>query len=470
MLTSLHLRNFKGWRDTGLISLKPLTIFFGTNSGGKSSIEQFFLMLKQTVDSTDRKQVLDLGNDKSAVNLGSFDALIHRHDPQNHLSFDIGWHLTQPLKISLPGKRENISGTQLHFTARIDKTERRHESVILDHFSYALSDNSGNLSLQINLNRKPTGKRDYEISSQHYTFRRNPGRAWPLGAPIKFYGFPDEVRSYYQNADFVQDLSLELENLFRSMCYLGPLRTRVDRLYPWTGVEPESVGYAGEQTISALLAAENRRLNYRPNQDKRSLPKVVAEQLQNLGLIHEFKAKPITEGQKLHEVKVKTHAKADWVDLPDVGFGISQVLPVIVQSFYAPPNSILFIEQPELHLHPRAQANLADVLIDALNSRIDGRPRNLQLVIETHSEHFLNRLQRRIAESNTKNHAIHAGQVAAYFAEVMGQESKLTPLELDQYGNIRNWPENFFGDSMGELMAMQKAAAERRSREVPPRQ
>ena len=95
---------------------------------------------------------------------------------------------------------------------------------------------------------------------------------------------------------------------------------------------------------------------------------------------------------------MRTKGSKDWVDLPDVGFGISQVLPVLVQCFYAPPRSIIVIEQPEIHLHPSAQSALADVMIDVINSKENGNDRNIQLIIETHSEHFLRRLQRRIAE------------------------------------------------------------------------
>ena len=463
MLTHLQLKNFKGWRDTGSVPLKPLTILFGTNSGGKSSIEQFFLMLKQTVDSTDRKLVLNPGDDKSAVSLGSFDDFIHRRNPQSRLFFDFGWNLATPLEIT---GSPSVSGDQLRFSAEIGKFGEKQDTVMLNHFCYVLGDHDNPAKVRLKLERKASSNPEYKLTAEGYELKRRLGRKWPLGSPMKFYGFPDEVGTYFQNADFIQDFSLELERLFRSVSYLGPLRSRVDRLYPWTGTEPESVGYAGENTISALLAAKDRKLNYRPSQHKRTLATVVAEQLKNLGIIADFRAQPISPGQKLYEVKVKTHPKSDWVDLPDVGFGISQVLPVIVQSFYAPVNSILFIEQPELHLHPRAQANLADVLIDALNSRHEGQFRNLQLIIETHSEHFLNRLQRRIAEASP-DHAIQSDQVAAYFAEVRGQESTLTPLELDLYGNIINWPEDFFGNSMGELMAMQKAAAERQMNDTP---
>ena len=128
-----------------------------------------------------------------------------------------------------------------------------------------------------------------------------------------------------------------------------------------------------------------------------------------------------------------------------------------------PASSILFIEQPELHLHPRAQAHLADLLIDVLASREDGEPRNIQLIIETHSEHFLNRLQRRIAEADAE-HPISTEQVAAYFAHTTGSESKLEELEFNTDGDILNWPPNFFGDSMGDLFEKSKAAARRRQR------
>ena len=96
-------------------------------------------------------------------------------------------------------------------------------------------------------------------------------------------------------------------------------------------------------------------------------------------------------------------------------------------------------------------------------SRENGKERNIQLIIETHSEHFLYRLQRRIAEASAE-HPISAGQVAAYFAHMPGNESKLEPLKFDEFGNILNWPDKFFGDSMEDLFEMSKAAARRRQK------
>jgi len=111
------------------------------------------------------------------------------------------------------------------------------------------------------------------------------------------------------------------------------------------------------------------------------------------------------------------------------------------------------MEQPEIHLHPSAQSALADVMIDVINSKENGADRNIQLIIESHSEHFLRRLQRRIAEG-----AVSEEKISAYFANVSRMPANLEPLQINAFGNIQNWPENFFGDEMGDITEQAKAA------------
>ena len=156
-------------------------------------------------------------------------------------------------------------------------------------------------------------------------------------------------------------------------------------------------------------------------------------------------------------MKVRIKGAKSFVGLPDVGFGVSQVLPVIVQLFYVPDNSVIFIEQPEIHLHPNAQALLADVIIDAVNMREDGKDRNIQVIIETHSEHLLRRFQRRISEEK-----LSTSDLKAYFARNNRQASKLDKLKVDKYGNILNWPEGFFGDIEDDMYHQSMNALSRR--------
>ena len=462
MLTHLQLKNFKGWKDTTPIRMAPLTVFFGTNSSGKSSIEQFLLMLKQTVDSSDRRLVIYPGDANTPVNLGSFEEFIFGRDTKNKLEFSLEWELPKPLRVKDPRSKFSCTGDQMRFEAEVATTGEKHAVLVVNRLEYQLK-KADVETMRVWVERKQGAKVEHKLKAEPYGLIRNPGRGWSLGAPTKFYGFPEQIAAYYQNADFVQDFSLEMERLLRSVSYLGPLRSKGERLYNWSGGEPESVGYSGENTVSALLAAKDRQLNAAKNKKKRSFQQLIAEKLQQLELIDEFQVRQISDHRKEYEVKVRTPGSPLFVDLPDVGFGLSQVLPVVVQCFYAPAGSILFIEQPELHLHPRAQAHLADLLIDVLASREDGEPRNIQLIVETHSEHFLNRLQRRIAEADPE-HPISAEQVAAYFAHTTGSESKLEALQLNEYGDILNWPDNFFGDSMGDVFAKSKAAAGRRQK------
>lgn len=456
MLKQLRIQNFKGWKDTGTIRMAPITLFFGANSSGKSSIGQFLMMLKQTVESPDRKAVFYPGGKNSAVQLGSYHEMVFHRDPANKITFGYRWSLPEMLKFKDPVSDQTFSGDNLSFHAEVCLGDKDQHTLVLDKLKYELLEKEKS-RLSIGMERKSDSRSEYKVEATNYTLKRKQGRVWYPGAPVRFYGFPDEVVAYHQNADFVQELNLRHEKLFRSLFYLGPLRTKAERLYSWTGMGPESVGYAGENTVAAILAARNRKISLGYKRPAKPYEEIIALKLKEMSLIEDFRVNPISEQRQEYEVKVRTKGSTDWVDLPDVGFGISQVLPVLVQCFYAPAGSIILMEQPEIHLHPSAQSALADVMIDVINSRENRADRNIQLVIETHSEHFLRRLQRRIAED-----AVPQKKVSAYFANIAKMPATLEPLQIDIFGNIQNWPENFFGDEMGDITEQAKAAMKKR--------
>jgi predicted ATPase len=97
MLTHLRIRNFKSWRDTGAVRLAPITVLFGNNSAGKSSIIQFLLMLKQTVESPDRRRVLHPGDEHTPVDLGTFRDLVYDHEETQSVAFEVQWTLPESL-------------------------------------------------------------------------------------------------------------------------------------------------------------------------------------------------------------------------------------------------------------------------------------------------------------------------------------------------------------------------------------
>jgi len=456
MLTKLRIKNFKSWKDTRRIRLAPLTVFFGSNSSGKSSINQFLLMLKQTAQSPDRKRVLHLGDKSTAVDLGTYHDIIHSHSVEENITLRFYWDLLKKYKVEDILSKMVYETSTMGFAAEIGHPEEGMPDIIVQKMRYIFGNHQDN-GFKIGLERKETGRKGYELITKNYSSVRNPGRVWPLPPPTRFYGFPDEVIAYYQNTGFLQDLTLELEKQLQRIYYLGPLRDFLQRSYTWSGEIPEDVGWHGNLWVNAILAAQERWIN--PGYRKKAIrfEEMIARWLKQFGLINEFKVKEIGKNRRDYEVLVKTAGVKETVNITDVGFGVSQVLPVLVQCFYVPENSTIIIEQPEIHLHPSVQASLADLFIETVQARENGKDRKIQLLIESHSEHFLRRLQRRVAEEK-----ISSSDVAIYFCNPTSSGSKIEPLKMDEYGNIVNWPDNFFGDEMGDLTAMTEAMIQRK--------
>lgn len=455
MLTSLRIKNFKAWRDTGPIRLAPLTVIFGANSAGKSSLGHLLLALKQTAVSSDRRRALQLGDANTLIDLGTFSDCLHGHDLSKTLEFELSWRLPEPLEVIDPLQESSkFIGDELSLAVTL--SPGRSEQPEATSIRYDLRAH-GKSILDVTLARGPTSK--LALTSEAYKFVRNPGKPWPLDEPEKFYRVSAQSRARFQNADFLSDLALATELMLVRLNYLGPLRDYPRRTYQWSGDTPEDVGQKGEYAIAAILAAQarGRKLNRGPNQKKRDFAEFIGQWLKDLGIIHSFEVKPVAKGRKEFEVLVRARAGAPEVKITDVGFGVSQVLPALVEAFYSPINSVVWMEQPEIHLHPQVQSELADVFISAIQSREDGVDRSAQLIIESHSEHFLNRLQRRIAEGILKPE-----DVAIYFCRFSGSATELVPLSVNLYGEIQNWPENFFGDEMAELTARTVAAMKTR--------
>ena len=456
MLKRLQFENFKSWH-TADIEFAPITAFFGANSSGKSSILQFLLMLKQTKDSPDRNLALDFGGDDSLVDLGSFQAAIYRHNEAEQIKWTLDWIARDELKISDPSdKRQSIlfRGKDISISSAVGL---RNKAVVGELLAYNFDGSS------FELKRDPN-RAEFHLTSEgtNFRFTRVPGRVWTLPAPTKSYAFPDQARTYYQNSQFLSEFETAYVQQMDDILHLGPLRDFPKRQYIWAGSSPVDVGRRGERTIDAILAATIRgeKRNVRPKSPLRPFQEMIAWWLKTMGLISGFEVKEVAEGSGLFRAFVRRDSKSAETLITDVGFGISQILPALVLLYYAPEGSTVILEQPEIHLHPAVQAAFADVLVAV------SKARKIQVIIESHSEHILQRLLRRIAEGERSPYPeISKDDVKLYFTESIDGTSHVKPLEVNLFGSIENWPEDFFGDQFGEIAARDKAAIRRRMKQ-----
>jgi predicted ATPase len=152
-----------------------------------------------------------------------------------------------------------------------------------------------------------------------------------------------------------------------------------------------------------------------------------------------------------YKVLVRKTKGSTEVLLPDVGFGVSQILPILTALYNSKAGAIILLEQPEIHLHPKAQIELADIIVDAVKRR------KIQVIIESHSEHFLTRIQTRVADGE-----ISKNSTKLYFCKNEKGFSELEELIIEDSGRIDNWPPNFFGNMLEETSNRVKAFRNRK--------
>ena len=439
MITELSVQNFKSWKNTGQLQIAPLTAFFGANSSGKTSIFQTLLMLKQTAERPpDWNGTIDFGNEGSVVNLSNFNEVVHRHKSGLSLDLSVSWQLPEKLIIggaSLPAQampRAPRSSNRTEISALSFSTtiiNAGNDTAAVDGFGY-MSDGYEFFGLvrdsdsQYKLVCPPNHRFQGALSS----------------LPFRCYG----IRDGSAKVPDTPFLSLErtFKDLFSRIHHLSPLRQPPQHYYAYGGEHPKGVGQYGEQAVAALLSGRIQLL---------SIDEEVLKWLQRLGLIDSYQLQADPDGEKDYEFRLKQYKDGPEVRLTDIGLGVFQILPTLALCYYVPEGSILILEQPEAHLSPKAQADLTDILIDVVKNR------NIQIILETHSEYLLRRLQRRIVEGE-----IAASDTALYFCQVNDGTSEIERLNMDEYGNITNLPQDFFRDEMSDWGAKSKAEMEQR--------
>lgn len=256
-----------------------------------------------------------------------------------------------------------------------------------------------------------------------------------------------EVIEYDNNPESrdVSVFALTAANLIRKFLndieYIAPLREYPERFYVYGGNPLESVGSSGKMVFDVLF-------------NNPELLDKVNEEFNRFGTDYELKLSPFSkDGAEIKEVFVPeliNKSTGVAASFRDVGFGFSQILPVIVQSMSSKEKTLL-IEQPELHLHPALQAELGDLFIKSAL----GENKNTFL-IESHSEHLILRIMRRMRD--TANGTLPDGlfpvspkDVSILYAQPTASGTVIKVLELDSEGEFLDpWPEGFFEEGFRE--------------------
>ena len=453
MIKRLLIKNFKSIEELDM-ELRPLTVVCGPNSVGKSSIGQALLLLKQSNEQYGSVSMLrPTGN---LVDVGGYPDFIHKHEIDKKFSIMIGLDVG---RLSVPPKRlfaesppevhkffESLTKVkELNFNFSYGYDSQKEETT-LRHFCIESPD--GKFSIKSKTNTDNTyqfsyslgekGKRPYRINPRFQT----PGLIFThflTSKTIKdrISGYMKERVSVLQFINYISIIPLNWE--LNNLNYLGPFREPPKRTYSTGGAKPEGIEARGQLTIDYLtyssVVKEDGSLGF------------VKEWLNRFGYASDFSI------EKIHGLIWKTNLKNKSTGIPstllDVGFGISQVLPVIV-AIYLHKRGLHIFEQPEIHLHPASQADLADLFMETITE-------DKQYLVETHSEHFLNRIRRRIVEGK-----INPEKVIVYYIRYKGPKLEVDRIFVEENGSFKDIPNDFFGESLFETKAIMEARKQRK--------
>ncbi len=148
------------------------------------------------------------------------------------------------------------------------------------------------------------------------------------------------------------------------------------------------------------------------------------------------------------------------VNIADVGFGVSQIFPIVLEGLRMPKGNTLLLEQPEIHLHPNLQMQMADYFISLALS-------NKKVIVETHSDHIINRLVRRIVEDEQFN---LKELIGIYFIKPTENGSVYEEICIDDKRGIINWPIDFFDQTATEQEKILQAGLKKRKAEREKRE
>ncbi|MBT0076503.1 AAA family ATPase [Vibrio alginolyticus] len=443
MINNFSIENFKSFSSGDTMKFAPITLIYGPNSSGKSSIIQALLMLKQTIGKENAQGELESEGD--LISLGSFSNFIYSHDDNLMVKFNLQYTTkydaldfkteysyemlfgndevrSVKLNYDKKGTVGHLSEFEFNCSDRVFYSVKRSRESS-EGFLYRL--NKNNLRSSVAKNNRVESRDGYSYNeiddSLEFPFKID----HKINLPKSVSNKPSETMLSSYTSQILDDI----DNLLRNMKYLGPLRSAPKRFY--TSEDNDYKKHEGKGNLGFDLHSATSEIK-----------NVINGYLNRFDIPYKLDTKNIGNSQSGDIISVELEDKRNntTVTPKDVGFGIGQVLPIILEGLVSKKH-IICVEQPEIHLHPRLQAHLADLFIDSSEKN------NNQWVIETHSESLMLRIQRRIREKK-----ISKDLISVLYVDVGNHGAVVRQMSIDDDGDfIEHWPGGFFEERLDEM-------------------
>lgn len=455
MLKNIRLSNYKCFNDSRDIEIKPLTVLCGVNSSGKSTIMKSLLTLKQTYENAGDKKSLILNS--SYVKNGTCNDILYKRI-ENNFCISSNFIITKASKNDYRSRSEitafkNIAKMysnhqkiqELDLCCKSVFRKNTNEAILIEqNYEIEVRYSTGSTIKTVVSYKKDRTKWDISISN----FPNNNGEIIPT---MELY----DVVCYFENFRFVNlyvnlttpqtdevvyivnnlcTISRYAGNLFNTFKYLTPLRVYPQRTY-----------LGEDDTIGVGIGGENTAQFLNDNGEKtfKGLPFGVLSKETSSKTLNEYVNLWMNYfGIGSYNIQsnndiIRLNIESD--NIINVGFGVSQALPIIVSGLTMNIADTLFLEQPEIHLHPKAQMAMGDFLVSMAKA-------GKGVLVETHSDHIINRIVKRVMDGT-----IGCDEVAIYFVNNNQDGSTITKVEIDMIKGIVNAPQEFFTQFASEL-------------------
>lgn len=390
-LKSISFENYKAFKEKQTLEIRPITLLIGKNSSGKSAVAKLFTLLENSLSGKIKEPLL-FNNDGVELG-GEFRDLVYAREPNTPIKFSMKYENNKELFVSIIQPKDEFS--PLIYEWRYGNNEK--------HFEY------------------------YQYKGENIMDELGNANS---SAYIKdFEGvLPDNPEIIYK-----EDLSIIVD-------YIGPFRVLPQRQFHLSGKwNYNKTGVKGENAYEMLA---NNKL--REDKILEIIGKWYEEHFDGWKLI-------VKDRNPYFEILLSKNVNGNEleVNIVDVGQGMNQALPLVVRAYAAQEDSIVVLEQPELHLHPAAHADLAELFAWS------AKENDQSFIIETHSENMLLRLRKLVVENDfgfTKDDIIIYWIAAA---EHSGQQ--LNPITIDEEGDLSDFPEGVFNENLKEILEIDKA-------------